>query len=187
MKPAVWRLPGRGRNIRYSPSQVNISKLQFHQDDFVELAENSLKKYGLNPGVLELEITESMLMQDRERNLETLQELRKIGVGLSLDDFGTGYSSLECLQQFPITQLKIDKSFISNISNECRNNAIVRSMINLAHELDIKVIAEGVETAQQVDILTKLDCDELQGYYFSKPLANRDFEQWWKDYNDLHS
>ena len=119
-----------------------------------------------------------MLMQDLTRNLETLNGLRQLGIGLSLDDFGTGYSSLGYLRQFPVTQLKIDKSFIDNIASESRERAIVRTIIQLAHQLDMTVVAEGVETEQQAEILSGLGCDELQGYYFSKPLAAQDFEQW---------
>lgn len=161
---------------------VNISKLQLHLDNFVEVVENILKKYGLSPNVLDLEITESMLMQDLERNLETLNLLRKTIVGLSLDDFGTGYSSLGYLRQFPVTQLKIDKSFIDNFASESRESAIVRTIIQLAHQLDMTVVAEGVETEQQAKILSSLECDELQGYYFSKPHAAHDFEQWWLNF-----
>ena len=157
---------------------VNISRLQFQQDNFITLVESMLHKHELNPEDLELEITESMLMQDLTRNLETLNGLRQLGIGLSLDDFGTGYSSLGYLRQFPVTQLKIDKSFIDNIASESRERAIVRTIIQLAHQLDMTVVAEGVETEQQAEILSGLGCDELQGYYFSKPLAAQDFEQW---------
>jgi len=161
---------------------VNVSQLQLNQNDFCDVVKNILQKYELEPEVLDLEITESMLMQDPERNLKTLLLLRQLGVGLSLDDFGTGYSSLEYLQHFPITTLKIDRTFIKNMSDQSRNYAVVRTIIDLAHELNLSVVAEGIETDDQLDILSRYQCDEFQGFYFSKPLPAEEFEQWHRNY-----
>ena len=158
---------------------INISKLQFQQDNFVSQIEQTIKKYDLKPECLDLEITESLLMQDISNNIEILNSLRQLGVGLSLDDFGTGYSSMEYLRDFPITQLKIDRTFITNITDSERESAVVRAMIELAHQLDIEVVAEGIETLEQAKKLEKLSCDQLQGYVFSKPLTSVDFNKWW--------
>lgn len=130
--------------------------------------ENILDDTGLDPKYLELEITESMEMKNESYIYETIQRIRSLGVLVSIDDFGTGYSSLKSLSLFPITKLKIDKMFMDE--NQKQNQAIVKSIIHMSHSLDMKVIAEGVETVEQLNFLEDEKCDEMQGFYFSKPL-----------------
>jgi EAL domain-containing protein (putative c-di-GMP-specific phosphodiesterase class I) len=154
---------------------VNISAPQFKQKNFKESVIQILNDIGLAPHLLELEITESAFMENAESMLESLHSLKEIGLRLSIDDFGTGYSSLSYLKHFPIDKLKIDRSFVMDITDDSRNNAIIETIIQLGHNLKLKVIAEGVETAEQLATLDKLGCDEIQGYYFSRPLSPQDF------------
>ncbi|MFD1039036.1 EAL domain-containing protein [Virgibacillus byunsanensis] len=147
---------------------VNLSAKQFHQKNLVEKVEQILESTGLEPCYLELEITESMAMTNEESILKTMNRLRKFGVLVSIDDFGTGYSSLKYLSIFPITKLKIDKMFMDE--NQKQNQAIVKSIIHMSHSLNMKVIAEGVETIEQLTFLENEKCDEMQGFYYSKPL-----------------
>jgi diguanylate cyclase (GGDEF)-like protein/PAS domain S-box-containing protein len=154
---------------------VNISAQQFHQKNFKESIMQILGDTGLDPHLLELEITESAVMKNAESMLETLRSLKEIGLHLSIDDFGTGYSSLSYLKHFPINKLKIDRSFVKDITDDSNNNAIIETIINMGHNLKLKVIAEGVETAEQLAILKELMCDEIQGYYFSRPISPQDF------------
>ncbi|WP_096270058.1 sensor domain-containing protein [Paucisalibacillus globulus] len=147
---------------------VNLSAKQFYQPNLVEKVKQVLEETDLHPNYLELEITESMAMSNEEEILETLHQLRELGVLVSIDDFGTGYSSFKYLSVFPITKLKIDKMFLNESQKE--NHAIVKSIIHMSHSLNMKVIAEGVETIEQLKFLTSEKCDEMQGYYFSKPL-----------------
>ncbi|MFZ3579660.1 EAL domain-containing protein [Virgibacillus sp. DJP39] len=147
---------------------VNLSARQFHQTGLVEDVENALKKNGLNPCYLELKITESMAMSNEDYIISTMNQLRELGVLVSIDDFGTGYSSLKYLSMFPVTKLKIDKMFMDE--NQIQNKAIVKSIIHMSHSLNMKVIAEGVETIEQLSFLENEKCDEVQGFYYSKPL-----------------
>jgi EAL domain-containing protein (putative c-di-GMP-specific phosphodiesterase class I) len=137
-----------------------------------------LATYGLAPEALELEITESMIMSDPDRALATVAGLASLGVGLSVDDFGTGYSSLANLKRLPIDELKIDQSFVSPMLREESDLIIVRSTINLGHDLGLKVIAEGVEDAPTLEHLALIGCDLAQGYHVSRPLAPDDFAEW---------
>ncbi|MEN2766622.1 EAL domain-containing protein [Ornithinibacillus xuwenensis] len=147
---------------------VNLSAKQFHQRNLVEKIGDILDETGLDPCYLELEITESMAMSNEEVILQTLHALNSIGVLVSIDDFGTGYSSFKYLSTFPIAKLKIDKMFLNEQQKE--NQAIVKSIIHMSHSLNMKVIAEGVETMEQLTFLTNERCDEMQGYFLSKPL-----------------
>jgi len=149
---------------------VNLSARQFLDVDIVALVRRALEQTGLPAHLLELELTESMLMQDTKRMQRDLNALREIGVTFSVDDFGTGYSSLSYLNSFPIDCLKVDRSFVSDIAVNPGNEAIVRAIVILAHSLGMKVVAEGVETTEQLTFLLDQDCEEIQGYYFSKPL-----------------
>lgn len=153
---------------------INLSARQLRDVDIVKLVVSALEETGLPANLLELELTESMLMHDTKRVLYTLEALREIGVSLAIDDFGTGYSSLSYLKSFPIDYLKIDKSFLTEVPHDPNDGAIVRTIIDMAHSLGLKVIAEGVETREQLDFLLEQDCDEIQGYYFSKPLPKDD-------------
>ncbi len=155
---------------------VNLSARQFRDVDIVKTVLRALDGSGLPPQLLELELTESMLMHDVKRVLRTLHALKEIGVRLAIDDFGTGYSSLSYLKSFPLDYLKVDRSFIRDIPQDRNGEAIVRAIVVMAHSLGIKVIAEGVESREQLDFLLDQKCDEIQGYYFSKPVPAGDFE-----------
>jgi diguanylate cyclase (GGDEF)-like protein/PAS domain S-box-containing protein len=158
------------------PIAVNVSPRQFKQPNLAQIIKNVLDVTNLDPDCLELEITESTLIDDAAKFIETLQSLKMLGVKLAIDDFGTGYSSLAYLKDFPIDRLKIDKAFVSNLENEPANTAILKAIIVLGQSLGMKIIAEGVETSYQHDYLQSIGCDELQGYYFSKPLPEIEFE-----------
>lgn len=151
---------------------VNLSARQFRQKDLVRSVAAILADTGLDPRLLELEITESMVMHNVEEVFDTLRELQAMGVKLSVDDFGTGYSSLAYLKRFPVHRLKIDRSFVKDIGTDSDDTAIVRSIIALAHALQLEVIAEGVETAAQLDFLRKAGCEQVQGYLLSRPLTS---------------
>lgn len=154
---------------------VNLSARQFQQKNLMEMIAGVLDETGLDPRFLELEITESMIMQHAERSSAILRRLHEIGVQLSIDDFGTGYSSLAYLKRFPVQRLKIDKSFVRDITTDADDAAIVTAVIAMAKSLKLKVVAEGVETKEQLAFLARLRCDEYQGYYFSKPLPAAEF------------
>lgn len=156
---------------------VNISPCQFKQKNLAEKVAKVLEETGLDPGCLELEITESITMQDVDFTIATLRELRKMGIRIAIDDFGTGYSSLNYLKRFPIHTLKIDRSFVRDITTNPEDAAIVATVIVLAENLHLKVIAEGVETEEQHDFLREKHCVEMQGYLFSKPVSPGEFEK----------
>ncbi|BCR06380.1 hypothetical protein DESUT3_34490 [Desulfuromonas versatilis] len=149
---------------------VNISGLQLKQPHFVDLMEQTLRRTGLGPEWLELELTETIMMENTEDNIRTLYQLKALGVHLSMDDFGTGYSSLSYLKRFPIDKLKIDRSFVRDLMTDPDDGAIAETIIAMAHGLGLEVIAEGVETADQLEFLQARHCDKCQGYFFSKPL-----------------
>ncbi|WP_286235133.1 sensor domain-containing protein [Thalassotalea sediminis] len=149
---------------------VNVSPRQFSHPLFIETVEQALKDSGINPCHLELEITEGVFMHNEENTLSMMQSLKKLGVQLSIDDFGTGYSSLSYLKQFPIDKLKIDQSFVRDCHNNNEDKAIIKTIIALGKSLGLKLIAEGVEEKTHVDILSSLHCDEIQGYWYSRPL-----------------
>ncbi|MBI2312020.1 MAG: EAL domain-containing protein [Betaproteobacteria bacterium] len=149
---------------------VNLSARQFRQQDVLETVLAVLAETGLDPEWLELELTESIVMQNAQGTIETLQALKAAGIKLSIDDFGTGYSSLSYLKRFPIDKLKIDQSFVRDIATDPNDAAIVRAVVTLGHSLQYKVIAEGVETEEQVEFLRACGCDEAQGFHFSAPI-----------------
>ena len=155
---------------------VNISARQFQHSDFINLVQRTLRDTGLPPEKLELEITESAVMQDAEKTIATLNALHALGVTLSIDDFGTGYSSLSYLKRFPLAKLKVDQSFVRNLSTSPNDAAIARAVILLGHSLNLVVIAEGVETEAQLAWLRTQHCEEIQGYLFSRPVAAPEFE-----------
>ncbi len=149
---------------------VNLSARQFAQKSLLQDVARIIAESGLTPESLELEITESMVMQNAEHARETLEKLKAMGVSLSIDDFGTGYSSLAYLKRFPIDCIKVDRSFIKDIPVDADDMAITKGVIALGHSLRLKVVAEGVETKEQQEFLQANDCDEMQGFLFSKPL-----------------
>jgi diguanylate cyclase (GGDEF)-like protein len=152
---------------------VNVSARQFQEKDWVERVAAALAESGLEARYLELELTESLIMQDVQQAVETMHRLEKLGVHLAIDDFGTGYSSLSSLKRFPVGRLKIDRSFVQDLPDDGDDAAIARAVISLAHTLQLRVIAEGVETREQVDFLRDAGCDEIQGYYLSRPIDAR--------------
>ena len=155
-------------------TSVNLSLGQFQGSDLVlEIAE-ILRQTGLNPSCLELEITESVIMEDVEYAIDLLEHLKKLGIRVALDDFGTGYSSLEALRRFPLDALKIDKVFVDGVSKSQQDMAVVQLVIDLAHAVGIQAIAEGVETVEQLTQLRDMGCDQAQGYYFWKPLMGEE-------------
>jgi EAL domain-containing protein (putative c-di-GMP-specific phosphodiesterase class I) len=162
-----WAMSG----LRVVPVAVNVSSLEFRSEGFLDNLRSVLKDTGLNPHFLSLEMTETLLMQRAESTLGVLGALKAMGVGLAVDDFGTGYSSLSYLKRFPIDCLKIDQSFISDIVSGTQDVPIVRAVLTMAKSLRQLVVAEGVETQEQMAFLQAHGCDEAQGYYFSKPLV----------------
>ncbi|WP_338847311.1 EAL domain-containing protein [Massilia sp. W12] len=156
---------------------VNISARQFSDSDLLAQVEQALADSGLPPHLLELELTESLLMQDVDKASSVLRSLKQLGVQIAIDDFGTGYSSLAYLKRFPIDVLKIDQSFVQDLGREADGAAIVRTIISLAHSLRLEVIAEGVENEAQLSFLRRHHCERMQGYYFSRPLPSSECEQ----------
>jgi EAL domain-containing protein (putative c-di-GMP-specific phosphodiesterase class I) len=155
---------------------VNLSAAQFRQGDLVETIREALRQADLQPQFLEVELTESAVMTDPEESIRILEDLSRMGVLVSVDDFGTGYSSMSYLRRFPIDKLKIDRSFIAEISQSAENATIVQAIVSLAHSLRLKVVAEGVETPEQLQFLSDLNCDQYQGHFFSPAVAADEFE-----------
>lgn len=149
---------------------VNLSARQIKQPNLVNLVANILQETGLDPTLLELEVTESMVMENLQQTTHVLEQLRRMGVAIALDDFGTGYSSLNYLKSFPINTLKIDRSFVRDVAVDANNAAIAQAIITLAHNLHLQVLAEGVEQDEQLRFLKRQGCDRLQGFLFSRPL-----------------
>ena len=162
---------------------VNLSVSQFKQANLIEIIDRTLRDTNLDVAYLELEITESALMDDIEQAIATLQQLRQKGISIALDDFGTGYSSLSYLQKLPIDTLKIDRSFAIDIASNPSNAAIFQAIVSLAKSLELNITAEGVETEEQLTCLQNQGCDEVQGYYFSKPLPSDRFKDFSANYH----
>jgi predicted signal transduction protein with EAL and GGDEF domain len=168
----AWQLAG----LPHIDIAVNLSAKQFDHNQIARLTAEVLNESGLDAQYLELEVTESIIMQNVEQAISVMNTLKTIGVKLSIDDFGTGYSSLSYLKRFPLDKLKIDQSFVRDIEVNADDAAIVTAIIGLAKSLNLRVIAEGVEKKLQLDFLRSGDCDEMQGYYFSKPVPPAEFE-----------
>ena len=164
----------RNKGIDQLLVSVNIAGLHFQQEDFIERISNILKKYNCSPQMFEMELTERTLMKDSSEIVNKLVRLKNMGFKISIDDFGTGYSSLSYLNRFPLDYLKIDSSFIQQMTSLQEKQAVVDCIIMMAHRLHIKVVAEGVESKEQVELLKRMDCDFIQGYYFSKPLPSEE-------------
>ena len=165
----------RSLGLRYV--SVNLSSVQFNQPNLIDQIKNTLAITGLEPYQLELEVTETALMQDAESAIATLTEIKALGIRTAIDDFGTGYSSLSYLKQLPIDTLKIDNCFVRGASSDPKNQAILQSTIELAHRLELKVVAEGIETPDEQTLLHQYMCDYLQGYWVGKPMPPEDMEQ----------
>ncbi|MCW8837235.1 MAG: EAL domain-containing protein, partial [Thiovulaceae bacterium] len=164
---------------------INLSAKQFTDNTLIETIQIAIQKYNVHPSQLEFEITESISMQNISKTLEVLHQLKKIGVSIAIDDFGTGYSSLSYLKQFPINTLKIDKSFVQDMTIDNDDKSIVNTIINMAHTLNFTTVAEGVETLEHANILTDMNCDELQGFYYSKAIVKDEFINFLKAYNSI--
>jgi EAL domain-containing protein (putative c-di-GMP-specific phosphodiesterase class I) len=161
-----WRAAG----LQAPPVAINLSARQFADDDLIGHIEQTMKRYGVTPADLGVELTESVLMADPERANEVLGRLRTMGVRIAIDDFGTGYSSLSYLKRFPAETVKIDRSFIRGLPADSDDAAITQAVIAMAHTLGLNVVAEGVETAEQLRTLRELGCDEAQGYLLGRPI-----------------
>jgi EAL domain-containing protein (putative c-di-GMP-specific phosphodiesterase class I) len=159
---------------------INVSSLQIRDPEFVKVVAEALTTSGLTPEKLELELTETLLMEGIESNLNMLKQLRALGVSLSIDDFGVGFSSMGYLKRFPITTLKIDRSFVMDLPGDKEDVGITLAIIALANTLHLKTVAEGVETPAQVEFLVNAGCDYLQGFLFSPPLPAGKFVEWWE-------
>ncbi|MGH4052300.1 MAG: EAL domain-containing protein [Clostridium sp.] len=181
----IWKSKG----YVYDTIAINLSSIQLENQKFEDNLKNLIIESKIDPKFMELEITESVLMKDFDKNVKLLTGIRELGINIALDDFGTGYSSLSYLKQLPINTLKIDKSFIDNIVTNERERAILDGIINLAQKIDLNVVAEGAETKEQINILQKMGCNQIQGYYFSKPLPAYEIEEkflktnWIQPYN----
>lgn len=162
---------------------INISSVQIEQDDFLLFVQRVYRELNVDYRRVELEVTESFIMQNPNQSAKTLQKLKNIGFHISIDDFGTGYSSLNYLKNLPIDKLKIDRSFVMDLPDDKEDRAIVRTIVSLAKNLELEVLAEGVETKEQKEFLTENWCDSAQGYYFAKPLSVLDFENFIKKTN----
>jgi len=191
---SLWVLDTACRQIRLLNEQgmkglsvsVNISPVQFQRSSFVESVQSVLHKHGLSADMLELEITETVLLNNAEKAIETLQRLKALGVRIAIDDFGTGFSSLNYLKRLPIDKVKIDRSFVQEIISDRHDAAITQGIISMAHHLRLKVIAEGVETEPQFAFLKKSHCDEYQGYYFAKPMPFSEVEKYLRQRTLVH-
>jgi EAL domain-containing protein (putative c-di-GMP-specific phosphodiesterase class I) len=161
---------------------INLSARQFNDPNLIETIKKTLKLHQLAPHQLELEITESTVIDNPRRAINTLNEMKQIGLKISLDDFGTGYSSLGQLKHYPIDTLKIDRSFIQEIPFDNDDKALTKAIITMGKTLGMTVVAEGVETAEQLEFLHEHGCDQIQGFYFQKPLPANEFDQWYRSY-----
>ena len=149
---------------------VNISGKQMKHPKFIEMLTTIIQETGVDPKNLELEFTESVLMENMENTIEKFRKLKEMGIQLSIDDFGTGYSSMNYLKHFPVDRIKIDKSFVDGINSNERDSAIIEAMVTIAQSLSLRVVAEGVENSDQLHSLSKLGCDEVQGFYLAMPM-----------------
>jgi diguanylate cyclase (GGDEF)-like protein/PAS domain S-box-containing protein len=169
---AAWGAAG----LPALPVSINISPRQFNHPDLARNIGAALQRHGVDPGLLEIEITENCLARDKSKFLRTLADMKALGLHVAIDDFGSGYSNMDCLKSMHFSSLKIDRSFIASVEEEDNHRAIYRALISMAHNFNLVVVAEGVETQQQVDFLCGIGCDLIQGYHFSLPLPAADFE-----------
>lgn len=159
---------------------VNLSASLLSNSNIVKIVTNAVNIWAVKPSSIVLEVTEGAMMKNPNKSMEILNEFHQCGFGVSIDDFGTGYSSLAYLKHLPADEIKIDKSFVTNMVDDKKDESIVRAAIDLAHNLDLKVVAEGVEDEKTLDLLAEIGCDYAQGYYMSKPLPNNEMIKWIK-------
>lgn len=157
---------------------VNLSPSQLTSENLVERVGLLMEQYQIGPGLLHMEVTESMMMSNPEQAIERLHSLQSLGVELAIDDFGVGYSSMDNLKRLPVRTLKLDRTFIDQISSDSRDRDLCAGMISLAHKLGLTVVAEGVETADQYAILKDMGCDQCQGYFYSKPVPIQELAEY---------
>jgi EAL domain-containing protein (putative c-di-GMP-specific phosphodiesterase class I) len=169
----VWQQEALTRDLVLA---INVSARQFRQPEFVAQVQAALQRHTVDPKLLKLELTESLLLENIEEIIKTMSALKEIGLRLSLDDFGTGYSSLQYLKRLPLDQLKIDQSFVRDLATDSSDKAIVRTIIAMARSLNLDVIAEGVETDEQQQLLLNKGCTHYQGYLFGKPVPIDEFD-----------
>ncbi|MBP2550981.1 EAL domain-containing protein (putative c-di-GMP-specific phosphodiesterase class I)/GGDEF domain-containing protein [Neorhizobium galegae] len=179
---AEWK--AQGLDFKLS---INLSALNLEEPDFFERMMDKLKDYAVDPACIELELTETAMMKETDRALDLLQRLTDTGIRLAIDDFGTGYSSLAYMQKLPATIVKIDRSFITDMAKGHRERVLVRSMINLSHSLGYRVVAEGVESAEASDLLQTMGCDEIQGFWLSRPMRADALKDWLADHTSRAS
>ena len=172
----VWRTMGAGPLF----VSVNLSPVQFSRGNIEAVIAHALQTTGLDPGQLELEVTESTLIADTEKFIATLSRIQALGIRLAIDDFGTGYSNLSYLQRFPVHKLKIDQSFVRRLLQGEKDVAMVSAIIHLADSLGLKVTAEGVENEATSEALRGMGCDQGQGYLYARPMPADDFEAYWR-------
>jgi EAL domain-containing protein (putative c-di-GMP-specific phosphodiesterase class I) len=158
---------------------INLSTRTLTDVELPTVVDQAMKTWGVNPATITLEITESSMIADAERSMAMLTRLKAVGVALSIDDFGTGYSSLTYLKRYPLDELKIDRLFVAGLLTDRGDRQIVRSVINLAHNFDLRAVAEGVEDAAGLEELRRLGCDLAQGFVISAPLPEKAFRDWW--------
>jgi diguanylate cyclase (GGDEF)-like protein len=180
---SAWRAQG----ISIVPVALNLSAMQFKGSDVLKDVQAALIAHGISPGDIELELTETLVMQDPAAAEETMRALRDAGLHLSLDDFGTGYSSLAYLKRFPFSSVKIDRAFVTDITTNAGDAAIAKAIIGMGHGLQLNVIAEGVETAEQLQLLRESGCDQIQGFYFSRPLPADAFAAMLRAGKNIHN
>jgi len=173
MQSAAWKRQG----LPPLHMAVNLSSRQFNQHDLIDMIARIIRETGVDPAFLELELTESVIMQNAEESINKLNTIKEMGLILAIDDFGTGYSSLSYLKRFPLDTLKVDQSFVRDITSNTDDRAIVVAIIAMAHSLGLKVVAEGVETKEQKAFLLEHRCEECQGFFFSKPLTAESFSK----------
>jgi EAL domain-containing protein (putative c-di-GMP-specific phosphodiesterase class I) len=177
---AAWRDAGQA----LLPVAINLSARQFGDQDLADDIDATLRAHELPAYLLELEITESLVMKDPARATRILAAIRRIGLRISMDDFGTGYSSLAQLKRFPIDSVKIDASFVQDLPHDADDTAIIKAIIAMGHALRLKVIAEGVENPAQVAFLRRLGCDEMQGFYFGRPMTAQQLDGFTRAHRD---
>jgi EAL domain-containing protein (putative c-di-GMP-specific phosphodiesterase class I) len=170
----IWQQLG---NTRHLVLAINVSAKQFRQKSFVDEVRSTVQNHNINPHLLKVELTESMLVGNVDDTIENMQSLKQIGIQISLDDFGTGYSSLQYLKRLPLDQIKIDQSFVRNIGIDKSDNTIVDTIIRMTTGFDMEVIAEGVETEAQFEFLSHHGCNKFQGYLYSKPVPIEQFQK----------
>jgi EAL domain-containing protein (putative c-di-GMP-specific phosphodiesterase class I) len=169
---ADWSRHDETRHLTLS---VNVSASQFLEDGFERSVLSLIETFGIDPTLLKIELTESVMVANPEIVIAKMHVLRAVGIGMALDDFGTGYSSLGYLRQLPLTQLKIDRSFVQSMTENRRSAALVRSIVQMGLDLELNVLAEGVETQDQINFLTQNGCQAYQGYFFGRPVPLEEF------------